>query len=177
MVRLLRKPSSVLLGLLAGTLLAGGCLAADSPDPIVAEVMKRDAELSAAHGRGDMAIYRQGLSQRYVYIDVGGRRVTADTLASRRANDQLRLVSSESSESEALRLADTVAWIRASSHTSAASLDKEVAAGPRYGSAKTTINGDCSPKQPRRSQAMEVYPSRMYRNPPLRCERFKADGD
>lgn len=93
-------------------LLSSWALAAESPDAAIAEVQARDAELSAAHGRGDMATYLQGLSQRYVYIDVGGRRVTAMTLASRRANDQLRQVASESSEDEAVRLADNVVLLR-----------------------------------------------------------------
>lgn len=110
-MRLSQQLKQIFFGLLA-SLCAGACLAADPPDPIVAEVMKRDAELSAAHGRGDMTTYMQGLSSRYVYIDVGGRRVTAGTLATRRANDQLRMVSSESSEDEALRLADTVVLLR-----------------------------------------------------------------
>jgi ketosteroid isomerase-like protein len=89
-----------------------GALAAEPPDPVVAEVKARDAELSAAHGRGDMVTYLKGLSQRYVYIDIGGRRVTASTLARRRSNDNLRIVTSESSEEEALRLADNVVLLR-----------------------------------------------------------------
>ena len=81
-------------------------------DPVVAQVMARDAELQAAHGRGDMATYRAGLSKRYVYIDIGGQRVTAAKLDSRRANDHRRVVSSEASEEEAIRLADNVVLLR-----------------------------------------------------------------
>lgn len=83
-------------------------LAAEAADPVIAEVKARDAELSAAHGRGDMATYLQGLSRHYVYIDVGGRRVTAEKLAVRRGNDQLRQVASETLEEESLRVSDSV---------------------------------------------------------------------
>lgn len=84
----------------------------DAIDPVISEVKARDAELAAAHGRGDMATYLQGLSNRYAYVDVGGRRVTPDTLATRRSNDQLRQVASESSEEEAIRVADDVVLLR-----------------------------------------------------------------
>jgi hypothetical protein len=87
-------------------------LAAEPPDPVLAEVLARDAEMSAAHGRGDMATYLQGLSKKYVYIDVGGRRVTADKLATRRSNDQLRQVASEVLEEESVRVADNVVLLR-----------------------------------------------------------------
>jgi ketosteroid isomerase-like protein len=87
-------------------------LAAEPADPVVAEVLARDAALSAAHGRGDMTTYLQGLSRKYVYIDVAGGRVSADKLATRRGNDQLRLVSSEVSEEESVRLADNVVLLR-----------------------------------------------------------------
>jgi ketosteroid isomerase-like protein len=83
-------------------------LAIDSTDPVIAEVKARDAELSAAQGRGDMATYLQGLSKHYVYVDVGGRRVTAEKLATRRSNDQLRQVASEALEEESLRVSDSV---------------------------------------------------------------------
>lgn len=83
-------------------------LAADAVDPVIAEVKARDAELSAAHGRGDMAVYLQGLSRHYVYVDIGGRRVTAEKLAARRGNDQLRQVASETLEEESLRVSDRV---------------------------------------------------------------------
>lgn len=82
--------------------------AAEAEDPVIAEVKARDAELSTAHGRGDMATYLQGLSKRYVYTDVGGRRVTAAQLAIRRGNDQLRQVASETLEEESLRVSDSV---------------------------------------------------------------------
>ncbi len=87
-------------------------LAAEPADPVLAEVRARDAELSAAHGRGDMATYMRGLSEKYVYIDVGGRRVTADKLASRRSNDQLRQVASEVLEEESVRVSDSVVLLR-----------------------------------------------------------------
>ncbi|MDR7270771.1 ketosteroid isomerase-like protein [Pelomonas saccharophila] len=82
--------------------------AAEAVDPVIAEVKARDAELSAAHGRGDMATYLTGLSKHYVYTDVGGRRVTAEQLAKRRGNDQLRQVASEVLEEESLRVSDGV---------------------------------------------------------------------
>ncbi|RYG14014.1 MAG: nuclear transport factor 2 family protein [Burkholderiales bacterium] len=85
---------------------------AGQEDPIIAQVMARDDELASAHGRGDMATYRAGLSQRYVYIDIGGQRVTADTLEARRENDQRRVVSSETSEQEATRLTNDVVMLR-----------------------------------------------------------------
>jgi ketosteroid isomerase-like protein len=74
--------------------------------------MARDAELAAAHGRGDMATYLQGLSKKYVYIDVGGGRVTADKLATRRGNDQLRQIASEALEEESVRVAENVVLLR-----------------------------------------------------------------
>jgi ketosteroid isomerase-like protein len=81
-------------------------------DPVIAEVKARDDELAAAHGRGDMATYVRGLSSRYVYIDIGGRKVTAETLATRRANDNRRVVSTETSEDEAIRVSDDVVLLR-----------------------------------------------------------------
>lgn len=83
-----------------------------SKDAVLAEVAARDAELAEAHGRGDMAAYRAGLSKGYAYIDIGGQRVTADKLDARRAHDQRRVVSSETSEEEALRLSDSVVLLR-----------------------------------------------------------------
>ena len=100
------------VALVLATLLPMESVAADPADLSISEVKARDEALSAAHGRGDMTTYLQGLSERYVYIDVGGRRVTAATLARRRANDQLRLVTSESSEDEAVHLADNVVLLR-----------------------------------------------------------------
>lgn len=104
-------------------LLAFGASAADlgteTEDPVVAQVLARDAELQAAHGRGDMASYRAGLSRRYVYIDIGGQRVTAEKMESRRANDHRRVVSSEASEEEAIRLADNVVLLRGLEHGAA----------------------------------------------------------
>jgi len=100
----------MLLG--AASLLTALALAAEPVDPVIAEVKARDAELSAAHGRGDMATYLKGLSARYVYIDVNGARVTADKLATRRSNDQLRQVASESFEEESLRISDGVVLLR-----------------------------------------------------------------
>jgi ketosteroid isomerase-like protein len=87
-------------------------LAAEPVDPAIAEVRARDAELAAAHGRGDMATYEKGLSEKYVYIDVGGRRVTADKLTTRRSNDQLRQVESEVLEEESVRVSDSVVLLR-----------------------------------------------------------------
>jgi ketosteroid isomerase-like protein len=84
--------------------------AAESPD--IAAVRKQDDALQAAHGRGDMATYRAGLSAHYVYIDIGGKRVTADLLDRRREADQRRLVSSESLEEEAVQLSDTAVLLR-----------------------------------------------------------------
>jgi ketosteroid isomerase-like protein len=83
-----------------------------STDPVLAEVLARDAELAAAHGRGDMATYLKGLSSKYVYIDVGGGRTSADKLAARRGNDQLRRISSESLEEESVRVTDDVVLLR-----------------------------------------------------------------
>lgn len=81
-------------------------------DPVLAEVRARDIEMAAAHGRGDLVAYRAGLSSRYVYIDVGGKRVTADQLLKRRENDERRVVSSTPSEDEAIRLSETVVLLR-----------------------------------------------------------------
>jgi len=93
-------------------------LSAEVVDPVIAEVQARDAELSAAHGHGDMATYLKGLSPRYVYIDVNGARVTADKLASRRGNDRLRQVASETAEEEAVRVSDSVVLLRGLEHGS-----------------------------------------------------------
>lgn len=87
-------------------------LAAPPEDPVIAQVLARDDALAAAHGRGDMATYRAGLSQRYVYVDIGGKRVTADALQERREFDNRRVVSSESLEQEAIRLGDEVVLLR-----------------------------------------------------------------
>jgi len=92
--------------------LAGAPAIDAEKDAVIAEVEARDAEIAAAHGRGDMATYRSGLSDRYAYIDVSGRRVTADMLEARRSADLRRVVSSESSEEEALRLSDTIVLLR-----------------------------------------------------------------
>lgn len=47
--------------LLVVSLMASHAAAAEEY-PVVAEVKARDAEVAAAHGRGDMAAYRAGLS-------------------------------------------------------------------------------------------------------------------
>jgi len=95
------------------TLLLVGVVHADpAEDPVVAAVQARDAEIADAHGRGDLATYRAGLSERYVYIDIAGKRVTAEMLAARRQDDQRRVVASESSEEEAVRLSDSVVLLR-----------------------------------------------------------------
>lgn len=91
----------------------GGDLgAAPAEDPATAAVRARDTELAEAHGRGDMATHRAGLSDRYVYIDIGGERVTADRLDARRSEDRRRVQSSRSSEEEAVRLAENVVLLR-----------------------------------------------------------------
>lgn len=102
-----------LLGV-CGLILSAACpaLAAETEDPVIAQVMQRDDELGAAHGRGDMATYRAGLSKHYVYVDIGGMRVTADMLEERRENDLRRLVSSETREQEAIRLTDDTVLLR-----------------------------------------------------------------
>ncbi|HMP64638.1 MAG TPA: nuclear transport factor 2 family protein [Pyrinomonadaceae bacterium] len=100
------------LTILVVVLVAGACLAKDSNDAVIAEVLARDAEIAAAHGRGDMAAYRAGLSKEYVYIDISGKRVTLDILEQRREEDKRRIVSSESSEDEAIRIADDVVLLR-----------------------------------------------------------------
>ena len=97
--------------------MAGAANAASEDDPVVAEVMARDAEIAAAHGRGDMATYRAALSERYVYVDVGGKRVTPDMLETRRAGDQRRVVTSDSAEEEGLRIADDVVLLRGLEHS------------------------------------------------------------
>lgn len=97
---------------LVAALLVGTAPAPETDDPVLAEVRARDAEIAEAHGRGDLAAYRAGLSSRYVYIDIGGKRVTADILAGRRKDDQRRVISSEASEEEAVRLSDTVVLLR-----------------------------------------------------------------
>lgn len=101
------------LGLIASFAASGPLSAAETAqDPVLAEVAAHDEALAAAHGRGDMAAYRAGLSKNYVYIDIGGKRVTADMLEARRTNDQRRVVSSETTEQEALRLSDDVVLLR-----------------------------------------------------------------
>ncbi len=85
---------------------------AETVDPVIAQVQARDAEIAAAHGRGDLEAYRAGLSSRYTYVDIGGKRVTADMLLQRREGDQRRVVSSKASEDEAVRIADDVVLLR-----------------------------------------------------------------
>lgn len=94
-----------------------GATAPAVEDPVIAEVKARDSELAEAHGRGDLATYRAGLSSRYVYIDVGGKRVTPDILQKRRENDERRVVSSETTEEESIRLSDTVVLLRGLEHS------------------------------------------------------------
>lgn len=96
---------------------AGPAMAAQAEDPVIAQVLQRDDELSAAHGRGDMATYRAGLSEHYAYIDIGGMRVTADMLEDRREHDLRRLVSSETSEQEAIRLTEDTVLLRGVEHS------------------------------------------------------------
>ncbi len=93
-----------------------GATAPSDVDPVIAVVNARDAELAEAHGRGDLKAYRAGLSNRYAYIDVGGMRVTADVLQKRRENDERRVVSSETTEREAIRLSETVVLLRGLDH-------------------------------------------------------------
>lgn len=97
--------------------LAGAANAGSQDDPVIAEVMARDAQIAAAHGRGDLVAYREGLSRNYAYIDIAGKRVTADMLEARRAGDQRRVVSSESTEEEALRIAGDVVLLRGLEHS------------------------------------------------------------
>ncbi len=94
--------------------LHGGGVAAQaaSDDPVIAQVWARDAELAAAHGRGDLTAWRAGLSSRYGYIDVGGQRAGADRIEARRGEDHRRVLSSRTSEEEGLRLADDVVLLR-----------------------------------------------------------------
>ncbi len=99
---------------------AGAANAAGNDEAVIAEVMARDAEIAAAHGRGDMAAYRAGLSKHYAYVDVGGKRVTADMLEARRSGDQRRVVSSETEEEEAVRIAEDVVLLRGLEHSVAA---------------------------------------------------------
>ena len=91
---------------------AGSALAVEAEDPVVRQVLQRDAQLAAAHGRGDMATYRAGLSRHYVYIDIGGMRVDANMLEERREHDLRRVVSSNNSEEEAIRLSEDVVLLR-----------------------------------------------------------------
>ncbi len=86
--------------------------AAAVDDPVIAQVRAADDALQAAHGRGDLATYRAGLSKHYAYVDVGGARVTGELLQERRENDLRRVVSSETSEDEAVRLADNAVMLR-----------------------------------------------------------------
>ncbi len=93
------------------------CLAIPSPsiaaeDPAVAAVRAQDAALQAAHGRGDMATYLAGLSEHYVYVDIGGERITAEQLRVRREGDQRRVVSHETTEEEGVRLAEGTVMLR-----------------------------------------------------------------
>lgn len=92
--------------------LQAGLVHAAAEDPVVASVWARDAELAAAHGRGDLSTWRAGLSARYAYIDVGGQRVSADRVEARRDDDHRRVLSSRTSEEEGLRLADDVVLLR-----------------------------------------------------------------
>lgn len=96
-------------------LLATPALAAE--DPAIVAVRAQDDALQAAHGRGDLATYRAALSRHYVYVDIGGERVTGDRLAARREDDQRRVLSSDSSEDEAVRLADNAVMLRGVEHS------------------------------------------------------------
>lgn len=100
--------------LLAAAVTAATPPATDAPpdDPILAAVQAQDDALQAAHGRGDLATYLAGLSKHYVYIDIGGKRVTADMMVERREGDRRRVVSSEALEHEAVRLSDTSVMVR-----------------------------------------------------------------
>ena len=114
--RPLRRTPNMLATLLLTAALAAPPAAADTTSaaesPDIAAVRKQDDALQAAHGRGDMATYRAGLSAHYVYIDIAGKRVTADLLNQRREADQRRVVSSESVEEEAVQLSDTAVLLR-----------------------------------------------------------------
>lgn len=84
---------------------------------LIAEVRARDEALAAAHARGDMATYTAGLSKQYAYIDLGGKRVDANRLATRRENDRRRVVSSTESEDEAVVVAPGVVLLRGVTRT------------------------------------------------------------
>ena len=86
--------------------------AAQPEDPVLAQVRAADDALAAAHGRGDMATHLKGLSANYLYIDIGGKRVTKEVLAQRRAGDKRIVISSEPSEDEAIRVSDNAVLLR-----------------------------------------------------------------
>jgi ketosteroid isomerase-like protein len=116
--------------MLAPILMLAAALAAsneadDAPpsDPVIAAVRAQDDALAAAHGRGDMDTYRAGLSTHYAYIDIGGKRVDADTLSERREADQRRVISTESLEEEAVKLTDTAVLLRGLERTHATYYD------------------------------------------------------
>ncbi len=110
-----RACATLILSVLTAAPVAGfesSGTAAVVEDPVIAEVRARDHELARAHGRGDMATYLAGLSERYAYIDIGGQRVDARRLQARREDDQRRLVTSQTFEEEALRLTEDVVLLR-----------------------------------------------------------------
>lgn len=85
---------------------------AEAEDPVMAQVRAADDALTEAHSRGDIARYLQGLSDRFLYIDIGGKRVTKELLVERRAADKRRQLSSESSENEGIRISDNAVLLR-----------------------------------------------------------------
>lgn len=91
---------------------AAAPIAAQAEDPMLTQVRAADDALSAARGRGDMATYLKGLSVHYLYIDIGGKRVTKEILAERRAADKRIVISSEASEDEAIRISDHAVLLR-----------------------------------------------------------------
>jgi ketosteroid isomerase-like protein len=95
----------------AGTVLAGAATAQPA-DPLLAQVQAADEALAAAHGRGDMETYLKGLSDDYLYIDIGGKRVTKAEITRRRAADKRLVTSSEASEDEAIRVSDNAVLLR-----------------------------------------------------------------
>ena len=95
----------------AGPLLAGAATAQPA-DPLLAQVQAADEALAAAHGRGDMETYLKGLSDDYLYIDIGGKRVTKAEITRRRAADKRLVTSSEASEDEAIRVSDNAVLLR-----------------------------------------------------------------
>lgn len=85
---------------------------AQADDPLLAQVRAADEALAAAHGRGDMATYLKGLSEQYLYIDIGGKPVTKAVIAARRAADKRILLASEPSEDAAIRISDNAVLLR-----------------------------------------------------------------